>query len=357
MYLRGKNGYCLTIPTFHGKYIFLGQFVFQHLPNRMNTVNMEHTINLKQISIQKQLFKRIGNIYMIFWKNKFLAVFTAFFALYMIDGAANSIHSQTRDTYFGSLSQKLVKDGFPHSRIQKLYKDPRTTFETKAISMYFVHREASLNYDQFTTPESILKARAYMAEHTSSLESARAKHGVDPEVITAIALVETRLGTYLGARPAFNILSTMAALHNRNVREIFWKQIKETTHLTRKEFLKKSNQKSEWAYRELKSLLTYTGVEEMDTVGIIGSYAGAIGICQFIPSNIMTLARDGNADGSVNLFDHPDAIHSIANYLRHYGWHPGIEEKKAFKVVYSYNHSSYYVNTILKIVSLLKKPA
>ena len=85
-----------------------------------------------------------------------------------------------------------------------------------------------------------------------------------------------------------------------------------------------------------------------------GSYAGALGIAQFIPSSIQAFGKDGNNDGCIDLFDHADAIASIAHYLKHYGWHSAIDPKSARKVIYHYNHSSYYVDTVLKITGLLK---
>jgi membrane-bound lytic murein transglycosylase B len=89
-------------------------------------------------------------------------------------------------------------------------------------------------------------------------------------------------------------------------------------------------------------------------VTVRGSYAGALGLAQFMPSNILAYGKDGNGDGRIDLFDHADAIFSIASYLKHYGWKPGIDDKKAYSVVYRYNHSKYYVNTILKIRNLLE---
>jgi membrane-bound lytic murein transglycosylase B len=79
-----------------------------------------------------------------------------------------------------------------------------------------------------------------------------------------------------------------------------------------------------------------------------------MGIAQFMPSNALTLAKDGNQDGHINLFHHEDAIFSIANYLKRYGWKPGLTQEEAYDVVYHYNHSKYYVNTILKIRDKLK---
>ena len=73
-----------------------------------------------------------------------------------------------------------------------------------------------------------------------------------------------------------------------------------------------------------------------------------------MPSNALTLARDGNNDGQVDLFNHADAIMSVASYLNNYGWYPGIDQKGAYDVVYQYNHSEYYVNAVLKIADLLK---
>jgi membrane-bound lytic murein transglycosylase B len=92
----------------------------------------------------------------------------------------------------------------------------------------------------------------------------------------------------------------------------------------------------------------------MDPVSIKGSYAGAMGIAQFMPSNILAYGEDGNGDSRIDLFEDADAIFSIASYLKNYGWKPGIDREKAYKVVYHYNHSKYYVNTILEIRELLE---
>ncbi|MBW1751677.1 MAG: lytic murein transglycosylase, partial [Deltaproteobacteria bacterium] len=79
-----------------------------------------------------------------------------------------------------------------------------------------------------------------------------------------------------------------------------------------------------------------------------------LGIAQFMPSSILAYAKDGNNDGQIDLFNHADAITSIASYLKHFGWHPGIDKKGAKKVIYRYNKSNYYVDAILKISVLLK---
>ena len=147
----------------------------------------------------------------------------------------------------------------------------------------------------------------------------------------------------------------MAVLSEKKQREKLWNSITDSNKLSREKFEKKANKKSSWAYAELKALLEYAAKENINPSKIKGSYAGAIGIPQFMPSNCLTLAKDGNKDDHINLFDHADAIHSVANYLKHFGWKSSITRQNAHKILYKYNHSNYYVDTLLKISDKLKK--
>ncbi|ACN13515.1 MltB [Desulforapulum autotrophicum HRM2] len=255
---------------------------------------------------------------------------------------------------FKNLIQRLINDGFSQEDIHKIFDNPKVTFDPKGVSLFFIHSESSLDYDQFLSSDSISNARAYMEKHREDLEKAQEEYGVDKTIITAIILVETRLGTYVGNRPILNTLSTMAAIAGKTERESLWNAISDSRRLTKIKFEQKANKKSEWAYKELKALLKFSTQESIDPSTITGSYAGAMGISQFMPSNALTLAKDGNKDGHVNLFTHADAIHSIANYLNHYGWEPSVTRQQAHKILYKYNHSNYYVDTLLKISDKLK---
>jgi membrane-bound lytic murein transglycosylase B len=258
---------------------------------------------------------------------------------------------------FATLRQRLIKDagaGFDSDLIADIYKSPSLNFDFDGISRYFLHRESSLNYDQFLSSESIGMARAYSFNHHADLLKAEIDYGVDRTVIAAIMLVETRFGSYLGKSAVVNTLSTMAALDDPNVRKMFWENLQKNKRVSHDKFEKKAAQKSKWAYAELKAFIQYVHQEGFDPFSINGSYAGAMGIAQFMPSNVITLATDGNQDGRVNLFQDADAIYSIANYLKHHGWKPGISEETARKVIARYNHSSYYVDTVLKVSAQLK---
>ena len=257
-------------------------------------------------------------------------------------------------SFFKHLQKRLIADGFDAGRIRRLYQNEEVGFEAKGVTAYFQHNEAKLDYSKMTRPSWIDEARGYMEENAGALAAAKKKYGVDPKVITAIILVETKFGRYVGKRSIINTLSTMASLSDRAPRDYLYRQLNRKTRISRSDYDKKADSKAGWAYAELKAFLTYTAQHKVDPVSVVGSYAGALGIAQFMPSNILAYGQDGNGDGRIDLFLDADAIFSIASYLKHYGWKPGLDRQQAYKVVYHYNHSKYYVNTILKITDLLE---
>jgi membrane-bound lytic murein transglycosylase B len=281
---------------------------------------------------------------------RFFSIFL-FFVIVPLDSLSST---ESEMMYLDALAKRLVKDGFDEKQIQELFRRPEVRFDTRGVSMFSVHQEAKLNYGQFLSGSNIQKARQYMEQHLSSLQSAERVYGVEKEVITAIMLVETRLGTYLGGSSILNTLSTMAALSDPESREFIWNKMSKTSDHTRSQFNSWSDRKTDWAYNELKAFITYTQQEAVDPLSISGSYAGALGICQFMPSNVLKIARDGNLDGRINLFDHADAIASIANYLKVHGWSPGLDRDKQYQVLLRYNYSKPYADTLIDIAQRLK---
>jgi membrane-bound lytic murein transglycosylase B len=253
-----------------------------------------------------------------------------------------------------SVQKQLIADGFDPTKIKRLYSRPQVSFEADGVILLFTYREAQVDYGQFTNKWSIRKAKEYIQKNEADLKRIEKVYGVDKKIITAILLVETGLGASVGTRSALNTLSTMAALKDPMVRNKLWDLIPESKKISRKKFEIRASNRSKWAYEELKALLKYSAREGMDPVSIPGSFAGAVGVAQFMPTNILAYGRDGNDDGMVDMLNHADAMASIANFLKSHGWRPGQSRKKAVKIIHHYNHSNYYVNTILKISSRLK---
>ncbi len=287
-----------------------------------------------------------------FWKIPLC--FVAVLTIFALAQPAWSANAPARGEEFDQLAHRLIQDGFNPERINALFDKKEVRFTPSGVSLFFVHSESSLDYDQFLSKNSIDKARAYMKTHEQSLDMVQNITGVDKTVITAILLVETRLGNYLGKRTVINTLSTMAALDDDQLRERIWDAIPAKKKPKRETFLKKVEKRSKWGYAELKALIKYAERENIAPETIKGSYAGAMGIPQFMPSNALRLAKDGDQDGKVDLFNHNDAIFSVANYLKHHGWKPGINRQRRHEVLFRYNHSNYYVDTLLKISDTLK---
>ena len=260
-----------------------------------------------------------------------------------------------RRELFASLQQRLIRGGFETQFVQRLYARPSVKFDANNISYLFTYRESRLNYDQFAALREIKKAKKYIRIHKPQLLAAEKRFGVPKEVVTAIILVETRLGKYTGRLSVFNSLSTLAALTDHPPRAVLWTEMtRKKRKLSRKKFELKASRKAGWAFGELKAFLTYAQQNGIDPAKLPGSISGAVGIAQFMPSNILVYGQDGNADGRIDLHDHDDAIASVANYLREFGWQRDISREKAAKVIWGYNHSRYYVNIVLKVADLLQ---
>jgi membrane-bound lytic murein transglycosylase B len=255
---------------------------------------------------------------------------------------------------FSSVKKRLITDGFDPTKINRLYSRPQVFFEADGVTLLFTYKEAQVDYGQFANNWSIRKAKQYMQKHEDDLIRTEKAFGVDRKIITAIMLVETGLGASVGTRSTLNTLSTLAALMDPVVRERFWDLIPDSKKISRKKFEKKAATRSKWAYKELKAFLKYASREGFDPALIPGSFAGAVGVAQFMPTSILAYGRDGNNDGTVDMLNHADSMASIANFLKSHGWRSGQSRKKAEKVIFHYNHSTYYVDTILKISRRLK---
>ena len=276
------------------------------------------------------------------------------FLVILILSSPLSGNETVKGNEFDKLIQRLIHDGFEKEPIEQLFSNKAVFFTPEGVSSFFIHTESSLNYDQFTSKKSLAAAIKYMDKYKDELDRAQKIYGVDKTIITAILLVETRLGTYLGKRIVINTLSTMAALTDEALVKRIWDSIPDKKKPKKATFIKKVAKRSKWGYAELKALIKYTKQEGVATESLKGSYAGAMGISQFMPSNALRLAKDGNNDGKIDLFTHADAISSVANYLKHHGWKPGIARQKQHEVLFRYNHSNYYVDTLLKISDKLK---
>jgi len=161
----------------------------------------------------------------------------------------------------------------------------------------------------FMKDKKIERGVSYMHRHKNDLIRAYRKYGVEPEYITAIIGVESHYGINRGKFPVFDTLTTLAFARNR--RQKFYRS-------------------------ELKEFLLMTRREGVNPRHVKGSYAGAIGLGQFMPSNYKTFVVDFNKDGHKQMNNHSDAIGSIAHYFQRHHWKKG--QPVATRVSYPGTH-------------------
>lgn len=164
------------------------------------------------------------------------------------------------------------------------------------------------NYrSRFLTPDLIAAGTKFWTEHAEYLDRAEQEFGVPPELILGIIGVETRYGQNTGSFRAIDALATIAFDGAR-----------------RQDFFR----------NELKELLLLAREKRVDPLVIKGSYAGAVGLPQFMPSSYRRYAVDFDGDGEVNLrASAPDAIGSVGNYIREFGWIPGEPPKAPVRLL------------------------
>lgn len=149
----------------------------------------------------------------------------------------------------------------------------------------------------FVTAARVRGGVEFMTEHAGLLERAEAEHGVPPAIVTAIIGVETFYGRRVGRYPVLDTLATLAF-----------------EYPPRAEFFR----------RELEQFLLLARNERLDPRAVKGSYAGAMGMPQFIASSYRHYAVDFDDDGRRDLWDSPaDVIGSVAAYLERHGWARG----------------------------------
>ncbi|MCI0474490.1 MAG: lytic murein transglycosylase [Ignavibacteria bacterium] len=266
---------------------------------------------------------------------------------------------EQKAAFFKPVIDKLIKRGADSSFIFTVINDKRTKFNEKYVKInvtgYLKKVDYSSNYNSF----SVRKSRQFIRENKVLLDKCEKEFKVPKEVITAVLWVETKHGSYLGDNHIASVyLSTAMCdqsefieLNKKELHENFAGDSSELAELEKK-ISERAKKKSRWAINELVYLSKINKSATIPVLDLNGSWAGAFGLSQFLPSSYFNWAVDGNGDGVIDLFNKDDAIFSVANYLKQNGWSDSYDSWK--KAIYHYNNSKDYVDAILKLASKLE---
>src|SRR5690606_34578741 len=157
--------------------------------------------------------------------------------------------------------------------------------------------------NRFVEPVRIKAGVEFWRQHQAQLDKVAAEYGEPQSIIVAIIGVETIYGRYTGHFRVLDALATLAFTHHDQERP----------------------ERSQLFRDQLADLIQLDHSGELDARRVTGSFAGAMGLPQFMPGSLLRYAADGDQDQQIDLRANPaDAIASVANFLRLHGWQPGL---------------------------------
>ena len=273
------------------------------------------------------------------------------------------------DTGWKPLVDRLAADGLDRAGLERIFVTGQVEYEPAImarkvdamVKKEFEPRPAPTHktlqqssYRYFLTPPAIEEGVRFIAANRPAFDRAAREYGPPPELITAFLMVETKLGSYLGDRDALSVLASLARSDSLDAIAPFMKTLhNDPQRMTYAAGA--ARDRAGWAYRELVALLRYAKANGQSPGSIPGSIYGAIGICQFMPTNALRFGIDGDNNGKVDLFTPADAIVSVASYLRGYGFKQRMTEAEAKAVVYAYNHSDLYVLAVMTVADRIRE--
>ena len=197
------------------------------------------------------------------------------------------------------VDELVQEEGFDREQLQQVFAQAeRQESILKAIARPAEKTKAWYEYRGiFLTEKREKQGLEFFAEHRETLERAERETGVPAQIIVAIIGVETSYGRNTGSYRVIDALSTLAFDYPR---------------------------RSEFFTKELKNYLMLTRDQGFDPLDLKGSYAGAMGYGQFMPSSYRSYAVDFDGDEVIDIWNNPvDAIGSVANYFKRHGWRAG----------------------------------
>ena len=280
------------------------------------------------------------------------------------------------DPAWEPLMTRLIGDGYSPDTLFSLFTRPEVRYDPDAMGKKIRHlyrrkykpkedepaktsqepRERVTVYDVHLTPEKLADIIVFRVENKAFFDAVEEQYGVPPDLVLSILVIESKLGEFLGNNTSFNNLASMANSQAYADVADYLDQY-EPSEEQKKWVEEKIKTKADWAYKELVALIQYAEANKLDPTTLKGSIYGAIGLCQFMPSNAIRLGRDGDGNGVVDLFSPPDAIMSVGSFLSDAGWDNDLSKKKKIKVIKRYNPDDYYAKMVLLIAGKIGRSA
>lgn len=229
------------------------------------------------------------------------------------------------------IEKLVVEEGFERQSVEKVFADSRRGIYDDIFSI--IKKSAGTNYFDprlgLFSKKSLQEGKDSLKENLDILKKAEEIFGVDKETIVAVLAIETSFGRNLGQRLLFN---TFYSLMEQNGNPVL----------------------AQSAEKEMIALFVMTRQTGEDIFGVKGSFMGAFGLPQFLPSSFLSLGADGNGDGKIDLFCFPDAIFSAGNYLHQSGYSRSLFYDKMTALML-YNKDRNYALAVIMYAMMLRQ--
>ena len=258
------------------------------------------------------------------------------------------------------LIDKLAADGVPRASAERVFDDPRVP-PFDQLEFALAPRESASAYRGLLSRRSVSAARGCFAAHSDALGRAEQELGVPGNVVAAILHVESRCGRNTGSEIILWRLArlAMSAEPSNLRRNVELHTLLESPRASA-DVLRATQERARYLestfYPEVRATFEIAERLHIDPLDIRGSSAGAFGVPQFLPTSYLRFGTDGDGDGRVSLYDPADAVASCARYLQAHGWAAGIDREQKRRVIWAYNRSTPYIDTVLALASQLPQP-
>ncbi len=238
------------------------------------------------------------------------------------------------DPVLNTIFDEASKRGIPKEFLESTFNKKNITIHEK-IPEFFARPYEKKSWDAykkiFVTAKRIDGGIKFYNQYENIMLKTIADNNVpvDPFIILSIIGIESNYGLNKGKYTVFNALYTQ---------------------------ILRMPKRSKWAKKQLVDFLALCYEDKIPPHSVQGSYAGAFGYGQFIPSSFISYSVDGNNDGKREPYDWEDVFASIANYLIKNGYPvSNNDSKKIYKSIYAYNHADNYVKAVLSLSEEIRK--
>ncbi len=285
-------------------------------------------------------------------------LFTLLIAPLSVNAAGN--HTRLPEPDWSYVEKKLSQARLPQSFIKEMRRiyNPKDFIKTLELNVLLYLRNTDYHQPQ-VSPNAVDDIKKFLWVHQGPFKEAEKKYGVSAATISALLWLESRHGANKGSFHVASVFLHLVQADRPTVQRYLKASLPKYTSnydkATQAKITKRTKTKADWALAEVKAMHGIHKKHPSVLRQLNGSFAGAFGMAQFLPSSYLNFARAYKKGHTPDLNKAPDAIVSVANYLKQHGWR-NVQHRSHKRALMRYNNSEDYAKAILSLASRAGPP-